>query len=291
MGRSLYESFSECRAVFDEVSEAVELDLKQICFDLAEEELRATQNAQLALFTCGVAAWSALGARLASKPALFAGHSIGEYAAVVSAGAVSLADGARLVARRGELMSQAPKGTMAAVLGLDREVLVEVCLGVGPDVVVANDNCPGQLVISGSVESVQVASERAAAAGAKRVLPLNVSGAFHSPLMESASVQMREALDAAGWLTQHTPVVANVTTEAVTSGWPNLLSQQLQSSVRWTESVQAMLANGVTTFVECGSGEVLTGLLRRIDKEARGFAVHDKETLELAVGTLTGEPS
>lgn len=284
MGQDLVTQFASAAAVFDEVGEALSIDTRALCFELAEDELRRTENAQLALFTCGVAAWRALEAETGIRPAAFAGHSVGEYAAIVAAGAVSLADGARLVRTRGELMAQAPAGTMAAILGLEREALQAVCESVEGVVVIANDNCPGQLVISGAVDAVPVACEKAVAAGAKRALPLNVSGAFHSPLMGDAAAKMGVALAGATWTEQHTPVYANVTAAPVASSgeWQTLLRDQLERSVRWTESVVAMRTAGITTFIECGVGEVLTGLLKRIDREARGIAVFDAASLAAA---------
>ncbi len=284
MGQALHDAFPVARQVFEQVSEAVGTDVATLCFSSTEDELRATQNAQIALFTCGLAAWKAL----EIEASAYAGHSVGEYAAVVAAGALSVAEGAKLVWRRGELMMHAPEGTMAAVLGLEAEVLREVCKASGGVVVIANDNCPGQLVISGEIAAVADASARATEAGAKRVLPLNVSGAFHSPLMAPAAAQMGEALGAETWATQSAPVFANVSASPINDSakWPALLEEQLVSSVRWTESVQAMIASGITTFVECGSGEVLTGLLKRIDKSVTGIAVTDSESLERAQSEL-----
>lgn len=289
MGQELFQEFAESRFVFEQVSASIGVDVADLCFYRSEDELRATQNAQIALYTCGLAAWEALRGQV-DRPAAFAGHSVGEYAAVVASGALSLADGAKLVWKRGELMKNAPTGTMAAVLGLNAEALEAVCREAGGTVVVANDNCPGQLVISGDPASVARASELAQAAGAKRVLPLNVSGAFHSPLMVDAAREMGLALAATTWQPQDVPVYANVSASRVSDQgeWAGLLERQLSSSVRWTESVQAMIAAGISTFAECGSGEVLTGLLRRIDKETSGFAVTDPATLASAQQQLSG---
>lgn len=287
MGRELYDNVAEARAVFDAVSAATGRDLAEICFTYDEESLRQTQNAQLALYTCGVAAYRAYGDRAQA----FAGHSVGEYAAIAAAGAVSVADGARLVQRRGELMAMAGAerpGTMAAVLGMEREALEKVCAqasGADAVVVIANDNCPGQLVISGDRAAVERAAALAQEAGAKRVLPLNVSGAFHSPLMEDAATQMRKALEEAEFTRGATrPIYANVTAVAQTDPgiWPDLLEAQLKRPVRWTETIVNMKADGFTTFIEFGVGEVLCGLIRRIDREALTTAVYDLATLEQA---------
>jgi [acyl-carrier-protein] S-malonyltransferase len=224
-----------------------------------------------------------------------AGHSVGEYAALAAAGVVSIADGARLVQRRGELMSRVGhlrSGGMAAVLGLDREVLEVVCREASSTsevVVIANDNSPGQLVISGDKAAVDHASSLATEKGARRVLPLNVSGAFHSPLMEAPAEAMGLALREVTFFAGEMPVYANVSAEkSDETNWADLLEQQLKSPVRWTESVQNMRRDEMDTFIEFGAGEVLCGLIRRVDPEARTFAVHDPATLELAVETLAG---
>lgn len=284
MGRELFEAEPRAADVFARVGDALGIDVATLCFDADEETLRQTENAQVALFTCGVAAFAAL-----DREALFgvaAGHSVGEYAALATAGVLAIEDGARLVRKRGLLMAaggHARPGTMAAVLGLERDTLESVCreasaVGV---VVIANDNCPGQLVISGKVESVARAGELAGEAGAKRVLPLNVSGAFHSPLMAEAAAEMRAELDSVEFRVGRMPVVANVTAQPVTdpAAWPSLLERQIESPVRWTESILTMRGLGVDTFVECGAGDVLTGLLKRIDREATGLRVGDTESL------------
>lgn len=284
MGRNLVETNAAAKEVFQQVSEAVGMDLEVLCFESDEETLRRTENAQLALFTCGVAAFRALGH---PTIAAVAGHSVGEYAALVAAGVFSLEDGARLVQTRGRLMAQSGQihpGTMAAVLGLERAALEEACAEAGGIVVVANDNCPGQLVISGEVEAVKKAGEIAQAKGAKRVLPLNVSGAFHSPLMLEPAREMGIALRDVMVQPPVVSVYSNVTS------WPveeaaevhDLLERQLSSPVRWTESVQNMIATGVDTFIEFGVGEVLCGLIRRIDKGVRTLAVQDAAGLEAA---------
>lgn len=282
MGQSLYESFPAAKEVFDDASGAIQVDVAKLCFESDDETLRQTQNAQIALYTCGLAAWKALA--LEGYFSLYAGHSVGEYAAVVASGALSVREGARLVWKRGEIMKHAPSGTMAAVLGLEAPLLHEICQAVEGVVVIANDNCPGQLVISGAHAAVAAASLQASESGAKRVLPLNVSGAFHSPLMGEAAIEMGAALREASWQPQTKPVCANVTAAAVDSSaaWAGLLERQLSSTVRWNESVQAMIANGITTFIECGSGDVLTGLLKRINPGANGLAAHDAATVNSA---------
>ena len=264
-----------------ELNDAAGQDLRDLCLETDEATLRETQNAQLALYACGVLAYRAL----EIQADIFAGHSIGEYAALVSAGILSPADGVRLVRRRGELMASAGKdrpGTMAAVLGLDRAVLDEICASVTDGVaVVANDNCPGQLVISGDVTAVGLAGEKAKEAGAKRVLPLNVSGAFHSPLMADSARQMGGALRSVTFGAGGT-VYSNVLAapNPDPSQWASLLEKQLENPVRWTESVQAMTAAGADTYVECGAGEVLCGLVRRTTPGVKTLKVNDEASLE-----------
>jgi len=277
MGMALIAESGAAAEVFDRASEAVDIDLWALC-NYDEETLRQTQNAQLALFVCGVAAFGAYGHEFADG-FVAAGHSVGEYAALTAAGFLSIEDGAKLVRTRGELMAAAGQtnpGTMAAVLGLERDAIQTVLDGIDGVVVIANDNCPGQLVISGEVSAVQAASAALSAAGAKRVLPLNVSGAFHSPLMAEPAIRMGEALRAATFHPGRCPVYSNVLASPVVDPtvWPDLLERQLSSPVRWTESVQRMIEDGVDRFVELGGGSVLCGLIGRIDKsvatEAKG---------------------
>lgn len=293
MGKELFDAWPDARSVFQQVSGATGEDLQKLCFEADEETLRQTQNAQLALYTVGLAAFHSL---LAAAPNLeigaAAGHSVGEYAALAAAHVVTLEVGAKLVQIRGCVMLEAARthpGTMAAVLGLDREALEKVCGDAGGVVVVANDNCPGQLVISGEVEAVKRASELATQAGAKRVLPLNVSGAFHSPLMEAPAAQMAKALDEVQFQLGRYSVYANVTAEPALDAerWPRTLEDQLRSPVRWTETIQNMIRDGVDTFIECGPGEVLSGLIRRIDKEVRTLSVADNVSLEKTVAAVS----
>ena len=292
MGRSLYDETREGKTVFDEVSEATGLDMADLCFESTEEQLRRTENAQIALYTCGLAAWNALRSQIGAEIDTFAGHSVGEYAAIVAAGVLNIGDGARLVRKRGEIMSasgDSQPGTMAAVLGLERESLEQICQEVSHQgvCVIANDNSPGQLVISGDTNAVQAATALAGERGAKRTIPLNVSGAFHSPLMEQPAREMGEALRSApfGAVPQQHVVYANVTATKVEHAkeWPQLLEQQLMSPVRWRESVQNMVGDSVQTFVECGVGEVLCGLIRRIEPGTSTLKVVDTATLDETV--------
>jgi [acyl-carrier-protein] S-malonyltransferase len=285
MCREIHDAFSEASAVFHEVTEATGLDLRTLCFGTDEETLRQTQNAQLALFTVSVATFRALGP--APDCVAMAGHSVGEYAALVCAGALSVADGARLVQRRGDLMARSGAlrpGAMSAVLGLEDGVVEGVCQAVTTGdrvVVVANYNCPGQVVISGDPQGVEEACRLLKEAGAKRCLPLNVSGAFHSPLMKEAATAMGEALKDVRIEGSRCPVISNVTAMPG-EDWPRLLERQLESPVLWTDSVREMLDMGAIEFLECGSGDVLSGLLKRISSDASGLAVNSVEAVNLA---------
>ncbi len=290
MGQDLLD-LPAARRVFETVSEAVGRDISALCAQADEEELRQTQNAQIALFACGVAAYHAFRESGGVEPAVCAGHSVGEYAALVAAGVLDLADGARLVQRRGQLMAelgdQRP-GAMAAIVGLERASVEEVCRSAsGPGVVViANDNCPGQLVVSGDRDAVEKAKEGAGAAGARMVVALNVSGAFHSPLMVDAALAMGEVLHRTAFSSGFCPVISNVTADPVEdcTRWPHLLESQLESTVRWTESMQRAAQMGVTRLLEFGSGNVLCGLMKRIERGIAAQPVFDRETLAQALG-------
>lgn len=298
MGADLVANSRSAAETFDEASAAAESDLRSLCFDASEEDLRRTENAQIALFTCGVAAFRAVREAGAPAPAMVAGHSVGEYAALVAADVLTLEQGVRAVLRRGQLMAQSGaerQGTMAAVLGLDIEMIQQACADIAHvgTVVVANDNSPGQIVISGDFDAVQAASALLGDRGAKRVLPLNVSGAFHSPLMANSATQMGQFLRTFEFQAGSCPVVANVTAQPMTdpSAWPSLLEKQLATTVRWRESVLTMRSLGVSRFVECGVGEVLCGLVRRIDPEAQTAKVVDMATVKETVAALGGVPA
>jgi [acyl-carrier-protein] S-malonyltransferase len=296
MGKELFQLRPEAQATFKTVQFATGVDVASLCFDSDEDVLRETQNAQLALFTVSVAAFRCLKRHLDGEIRIeaLAGHSVGEYAACVAAGILDLAEGADLVYTRGLLMAEAGKerpGTMAAVLGLEREVLEDVLAQVTTGlVVIANDNCPGQLVISGEIEAVAEASRLASEKGARKVMPLRVSGAFHSPLVATAAEGLGPKLEKAKWSERGNigPVYSNVTSEAVgrESDLPGLLKTGLVSPVRWTESVEHMSRDGIETYIECGVGDVLSGLIKRIDREAKSYRVQDLDTLESTVATL-----
>ncbi len=294
MGRDLAQASPAARDVFAEADEALGFKLSELCWGGPEAELTDTVNAQPALLTCSVAALRALHARLGEQPpALMAGHSLGEISALVAAGSLEFEDGLALVRRRGEVMKAAGErapGGMAAILNLDAPVLAEVCTEAaaqtGGVVQVANDNCPGQVVISGDLATLEKAMELAKARGARRALKLPVSIAAHSPLMLSAMTDFRRTVDGMPFIAPIPTIIGNVNAAPLSD--PNEirseLPAQLTSPVRWTESIRYMLAQGIATFVEVGSKDVLTGLLKRIDASARGMAVGTPETLDALTG-------
>ncbi len=284
MGRDLYEQVPAARAVFDAADDALGVPLSQICFDGPDDELTRTINTQPALVTHSIAALAAAldAGSLTHRPTFVAGHSLGEYAALIAAGSVSFEDGVRLVRERGRLMQEAcdaQPSTMAAVLGMEPEALSEVCNASGASI--CNINAPGNITIGGTVEAVERACDAASAAGASRVVPLTVAGAFHTPLMQSAADGMRRVLADVPFSDPGTHVVSNVTAQPIDAGTalPDELSVQITSPVLWLASVGTMQAAGVDEFVEFGPGRVLTGLVRRID---RSFTVRNVGTVEEA---------
>lgn len=279
MGRDLAERFPAARRVFEEADTVLGFALSRLCWEGPDAELTLTVNAQPALLTHSAAAWAVLrdaGLNVVSA----AGHSLGEFSAYHAAGSLDFADALRLVRRRGELMlesGRARAGTMAAVLGLDDEVIDGVCREAssgGSVVVPANFNSPGQVVISGDVAAVERAAPLLVSAGARKVQPLNVSGAFHSPLMAPAAEGLRQQVEAAAPRDPAFPIVSNVSAAAVAEAAEArvLLVEQLTSPVRWVASVRTLLQLGVERFVELGPGKVLTGLLKRIDPAAANGA-------------------
>jgi len=274
MGRALAEAYPVAAETFSEADDVLGFGLSRLMADGPEEELTATRNAQPALLAHSVAVHRVVAGAL-GPVAFAAGHSLGEFSAHVAAGTLSFEDALGAVRLRGELMYRTGverPGTMAAILGLEDEALEEVCRGVCSGVCVpANFNAPGQVVVSGDAAGVEEAMSLARDAGAKRAVPLNVSGAFHSPLMEPAAQGLRERLDALAFHDPAFPVLSNVTAAPVTSGAEarDLLVEQLTSPVRWSASVAAMVEAGVDRFVELGPGAVLCGLNKR---NAKGLA-------------------
>ena len=275
MGQALAQAFPECRAVFDEADAALGEPLSRLCFEGPDDRLRLTENTQPALLTTSIAAARLLDAR-GIRPALMAGHSLGEYSAHVAAGTFSIADAVRIVRRRGRYMQDAvPVGTgaMAAVLGLDRDLVAQACEEAAEGEVVspANLNAPGQVVIAGTSGGVQRAGERARALGARRVVPLPVSAPFHCALMRPAEERLAPELRALPVSAPRVPVVANVDAQVKTDAASAIeaLVRQVSAPVRWEEVVSVLASAGVRAYVEVGPGTVLSGLVRKIDREAR----------------------
>ncbi len=280
MGHELAQAYPLARRTFEEADERLGFSLSRLMWEGPEAELSDTINTQPALYVHSLAAFRVfvhLYPHL--RPAAMAGHSLGELSALAAAGAFSFEDGLRLVRRRGELMKQAGEqhpGGMAAILNLDIPTLERICAEASTDgevVQVANDNCPGQVVISGARAAVERAVEKARIAGARRVVPLAVSIAAHSPLMQSAQAEFRRAVDETPMNDSFLPVVGNVSARILTSAAEARadLQAQLTSRVRWTETIQWLAGNGVTKFVEVGNGSVLLGLVRRILPSALGL--------------------
>ena len=275
MGKELYESSPEAKALMDKANDILGFRITDIMFAGTDEELKATKVTQPAIFIHSVAL--ALCTPGLDRPDMVGGHSLGEFSALVAAGAVSFEDGLKLVAVRANEMQKCCEkvpGTMAAIIGLPTEKVEEICASIDGVVIPANYNCDGQIVISGEKEAVLAACEACKQAGAKRALPLAVSGAFHSPLMEPARAELAKAIEATEVRAPRCPIYQNVTAQPETDPVrikENLL-KQLTSPVRWTQSVKNMLADGATEFTELGPGTVLQGLVKRISGAA-GTAV------------------
>jgi len=281
MGRDLAENYSTVRELYERADDLLGFSLSALCWHGPEELLRRTDHAQPAILLHSYAVWTVLPEAIRSSVVIAAGHSLGEFSAYLLADALSFPQALRLVRRRGELMASSGDrrpGTMSAVLGLDGARVAELCARVEVGTVVpANFNAPAQVVVSGEVEAVRRLEELAREAGARRVLPLSVSGAFHSPLMEWATEGLREALALDGPSDPRFPVVANAAARPVTTGAEArvLLLEQLTAPVRWVECVNAMRRAGVDHWLEVGPGRVLAGLLRRIDRSLAVSSVGD----------------
>jgi len=293
MGQQFIEADRESKKYYEQADEVLGFSLSNIMLEGPAEELTKTYHAQPALLTTStMVAQKLLEAGI--SPDYTAGHSLGEYSALVASNVISFEDAVLLVHKRGLYMNEAVpagEGAMAAILGLDKEALTEVTNEVstnGQVVQVANLNCPGQIVISGTVAGVEAASAKAKEAGAKRAIPLVVSGPFHSELMRPAAQKLDAAISAISLQNTTTPVISNVTALPVTeaSKMKNLLVEQLYSPVRWEESVQKMIELGVTVFIECGPGKVLSGLVKKIDRSVTTYCVYDDESLQQVITEL-----
>ncbi|NQD69407.1 ACP S-malonyltransferase [Sphingobacterium shayense] len=275
MAQDLYNLNEDTKALFERANDILGFRITDIMFSGSDEDLKQTNVTQPAIFLHSVILAKALGDSF--QPSMVAGHSLGEFSALVSAGALSFEDGLKLVSQRANAMQkacEAEPSTMAAILGLDDETVEKICAQIEEVVVPANYNCPGQLVISGSIEGIDKACALLTEAGAKRALKLNVGGAFHSPLMEPAKVELQAAIEATEIKTPVCPIYQNVDAKAYTDPAAikaNLIAQ-LTGAVRWTQTVQNMLSDGAESFVEVGPGNVLQGLVKKVDRSAQTSA-------------------
>lgn len=289
MGRDLYENIPVCREMIDLASQASGVSMPELLFE-ENDRLNVTEYTQIAMLAVSVAALKALEEK-GIHADVAAGLSLGEYGALVAAGVLTAEDAFALVRKRGIFMQEAvPEGgAMAAVLGSDAETIERICRETEGQVSVANYNCLGQIVITGEESAVAAAGEALKAAGAKRVLPLKVSGPFHSPMLKKASEQLKEALADVELHEMKIPYLTNVTGDYVKdiSEVKELLETQVCASVRWQQSVEKMIADGVDTFVEIGPGRTLTGFLRKIDRSVKGYNVDKLEDLEKVAAELT----
>jgi len=295
MGADAYEQHPGAAAWFREADEVLGYALSDLIFRGPEEELKLTYHTQPALLTTSCAYLRML-AESGVQPDYVAGHSLGEYSALVCAGVITFRDAVHTVRKRGEFMDQAVpagQGSMAAVLGAEREALAELCAKVSAEtgaVEMANVNCPGQIVVSGTVQGVQAIIGKGKEIGAKRVIPLEVSGPFHSSLMKPAAEQLEEVLANIELHDAKVPVIANVTARPVTNADEirRLLVDQVVSPVLWEDSIRLLLSLGVDTFVEIGPGAILSGLVRKIDRSANVITVNSCDSLRAAVETFQG---
>ena len=294
MGRELAAASPASRAIYAAADAALGWPVSALCWEGPEDRLNDTQQTQPCLLTTSLACAAALEEAVGEPldTAFVAGHSVGEYAAVVAAGVLPLSDALQMVALRGRLMAaQSGSDGMAAVIGLDRDAVQAAVEGVaGPtELVVANDNAPGQVVISGSLAAIERARRVLRARGAKRVIRLNVSGAFHSPHMAPVAEALADAFGELDWRDADPPLVSNVTAEPLVDAGRirNLLAEQVRSPVEWAASMRRLVAEGVDTFVECGPGSALVGMLKRIEPKAQTFVVNDAATLASAVDELS----
>jgi [acyl-carrier-protein] S-malonyltransferase len=296
MGKQLAEQYPEVMEYFTKADDTLSFNLSKLIFEGPQEELTQTANTQPALLTTSAAILERF-RKSSIKPDFVAGHSLGEYTALVAAGALTFEDGVFAVRKRGEFMEGAVpngEGSMAAILGLGREPLSEVTAEVsesGFPVSLANLNCPGQIVISGSRKGVELAGEKAKEAGAKRAIPLEVSGPFHSSLMKPAASQLREVLDGLDMKDAQIPVIANVSAKPMTAAeeMKENLIEQLYSPVLWEDSVVKMIDLGVDTFIEIGPGKVLSGLIKKINRSVKIYSISDEETCQSVIEALKEE--
>jgi [acyl-carrier-protein] S-malonyltransferase len=282
MGRDLYETFAESRSIFDQAAETLGFDIKKLCFEGPEADLKPTNISQPAIVTMSIAAFAAFKAKHGVKPDFYAGLSLGEYSALIASDSFSVKDGIGLIRKRGEIMEAAARknpGKMAAVIDLSIDKIREACSIAGAEI--ANLNCPGQTVITGKAEAVEAAGKACTEAGARRVIMLEVSGGFHSSLMIDASVQLGSILDTLPVSDAVVPVISNYTAQPQNKAGlikANLV-KQTHSPVRWEDSMRYLLSQGVTSFVEIAPGKVLKGLMRKIDPAAKVVNIEKKDDI------------
>lgn len=296
MGKDLFDNYPEARAVFQEADEALGFKLSEMCFAGDEGDLQLTANTQPAILTTSIAALTAMRSAGFPEPAYVAGHSLGEYSALVAAGALSFADAVRTVRKRGQYMQEAVPpgvGAMAAILGANLETVEAVCQEVSENEICspANINSPSQIVIAGNAAAIDQAIEKLKERGAKRAIKLNVSAPFHCALMYAAQEKLARDLQKVNFKDLKLPVIENVTAQPNDKGArvAESLTEQVSSPVRWAQSVETLLGFGVKTFVEVGAGKVLCGLIRQINRDARCLNVESRETLENALNVLNSE--
>jgi [acyl-carrier-protein] S-malonyltransferase len=294
MGKELYETYPSLREIFEQASRVLGMDVSKLCFDGPEEILKETQNTQPLVFTTSFACLEILKSQNIT-PDIVAGHSLGEYTALVACGCLDFLDALRLVRKRGQFMQEASRkypGTMAALIGLGKERVNEVLEEAKAfgRVVVANFNCPHQVVISGEISAVEKAGEIAKGAGAKKVVLLKVAGAFHSPLMEEAKEKLKDEIEKLEIHSPTIPIVANVSADYLREPEEikEALIKQIVNPVLWEDSIRKMLDSGVTTFIEVGPGKVLSGLLRRITPESLSLNVEDEQSLRKSLEIIKG---
>ena len=282
MGKDFYDTYDICKKTYQLASEASGLDVEQICFT-ENEHINITEYTQIAMLATEIAILRVV-EQLGVKADVAAGLSLGEYGALAAAGVMSDEDLFYTIRKRGIFMQEAVPtgGAMAAVLGLDAAVIEKICEEVDGQVSIANYNCPGQIVITGSTEAVQAAGEQLTAAGAKRVVPLKVSGPFHSPMLQDAGQRLAEVLESVAINKPEIPYIANVTADYVNDPVlvKDLLSKQVAASVRWQQSIERMLADGVDTFLEIGPGKTLSGFMRKINRDVTVINIEKVEDLE-----------
>lgn len=284
MGKDLYENFEEARKIFDTFDSVTGKNLSGMCFEGSEDELKQTINSQPSILATSVAAYSVLKSKSNVRPDYLAGHSLGEYAALYAGGVIGLSEVITLVQKRAELMSDAPSGSMTALLGMSEENLEKMIETASSEGIIcaANYNTPDQTVISGEAKAIEKANEIAKELGAKRVIPLAVSGAFHSPLMKPVSEQFARFVHDTNVNDAQIPVVTNVDAKTTVdkAEFASKMIKQMYASVYWYQSINYMIEQGVDTFVEVGPGKVLSGMIKKINRDVKVYNVSDSESLE-----------